>query len=495
MVKIIKKILFLFLIITSISISSYGCALCALMTPTAHVTLGFNAEGKVLDNIHVKWEFAQNFTNQLYSGYDLNNNKKFEKDEQKEIETTLVDYLISKRYLLNLSFYDDDDKTKDLYIKPRNQKFYIKNNQINFEFDLPQSLELKKGRVISFEFVDYDGFFNFKIVNTDTLHANGFTLKPNTNFSVAFFKVGLENDIVKNPIVAKKDIKQMFKPEVKQNSFYAFLTTKLTYYTNKIKEMFTKSKDNPLALLTLMMFSFAYGLFHAAGPGHGKMLVGSYFLSNGGSYIRAFWLCLKIGFVHVIGAFLLVFVSVYFIRTFISKLVGDVTVYTTILASIIILALAIYLILKKIANVSTCSCAACQADYSAKEQSSLSPIAINNFNQSHTWKPLHTHTHSHAKKQEWGIALAAGLVPCPGTVAIFILAFTFGNYLSGFLSAIALALGMSVVIFVVSVFGNFIHVKASKSFSSLLSKIEYLGLGLLIVLGIIMLSSVIKIGA
>lgn len=468
------------------------------MTPTAHVTLGFDTKDNLLTNIHVKWEFSPNFTAQLYSGYDLDGDNKFDKEEQKEIEVTLVDYLAKKSYLLNLSFYDKEN-TKELHVEPKDQNFYIKNEQIFFEFNLPQSLELKNSRVIRFEFVDYDGYFNFMILNKKPLHVDGFTLNPNVNFNSAFFEIDKSGMIKKENEVVKKDIKQILKPKLEQNIFYAFLTTKLTYYTNKIKEMFAKSKDNSLALFTLMMFSFAYGLFHAAGPGHGKMLVGSYFLSNGGSYLRAFWLCLKIGFIHVIGAFLLVLVSIYVIRTFISKLVGDVTFYTTILASVIILILGLYLIYRKISNssVSPCSCSICQEDHN-KSNALILNVSDNNFeqNRAHTWKVSaeSAHTLTSNKKQEWGIALAAGLVPCPGTVAIFILAFTFGNYLSGFLSAFALALGMSTIIFAVSIFGNFVHVKVSKSFNSLLSKVEYVGLGLLVILGVIMLLSAFNFG-
>ncbi|MDH4442363.1 MAG: nickel/cobalt transporter [Rhizobium sp.] len=54
-----------------------------------------------------------------------------------------------------------------------------------------------------------------------------------------------------------------------QQAFYRALTTAL-------KAM----REDPWALATLIGLSFAYGVFHAAGPGHGKAVISSYMLAN-----------------------------------------------------------------------------------------------------------------------------------------------------------------------------------------------------------------------
>ena len=54
-----------------------------------------------------------------------------------------------------------------------------------------------------------------------------------------------------------------------QQAFYRALTTAL-------KAM----REDPWALGTLVGLSFAYGVFHAAGPGHGKAVISSYMLAN-----------------------------------------------------------------------------------------------------------------------------------------------------------------------------------------------------------------------
>lgn len=440
----------------------YGCALCALSVPSVHVSVDFDIKQGTLETLHVKWQFSKTFTNDLLIGYDANANNKLESDELEEIEGVLISYIEQKDYLLEAEYYDkSDSKSKPLHVNPKNQKTYMKDDALHFEFDLPSNMPILKSRVMKMRFYDDESFFNFRFKEQQSELAK-YKIASNINLDVAFYEFGKEVVVVED----KKPLSSLIEPNLEatsqaNSSFYNFLTQKLTYYTKQIKQLFVESKTSTTALFSLIGISFLYGMFHAAGPGHGKTLVGSYFASSGGGYLRAFWLCVKIGFIHVAGAFLLVFVSIYGVEMFIGKLLSDVTTYTTKIASIIIIILALYMLFKKF------------------------------FSKQHSHDCCHSSScsHTHHKKQEWSLALAAGLVPCPGTVVIFILAFTLGNYTSGFLSAIAMAFGMSSVIFLASMLGNFVHEKTSASWQSLLIFIEYFALFVLLALGLLMLNS------
>ncbi|MEA3315452.1 MAG: DUF1007 domain-containing protein, partial [Campylobacterota bacterium] len=85
-----------------------------------------------------------------------------------------------------------------------------------------------------------------------------------------------------------------------------------------------------------------------------------------------------------------------------------------------------------------------------------------------------------------GVILAAGIIPCPGTVTIFIFTMSLGIYFVGFLSAIFMSLGMSLIIFI-SAFLT-IKIKQQTNTNNNIKKIfEYGSLLFILFLGIILL--------
>jgi len=63
-------------------------------------------------------------------------------------------------------------------------------------------------------------------------------------------------------------------------------------FYRRLAETIKLVKDSPSAGLALAALSFAYGVFHAAGPGHGKAVITSYMVSNEQALRRGFLLSL-----------------------------------------------------------------------------------------------------------------------------------------------------------------------------------------------------------
>ena len=82
------------------------------------------------------------------------------------------------------------------------------------------------------------------------------------------------------------------------------------------------AKDDGSALWTLMAIAFVYGVFHAAGPGHGKAVISSYLLANNETWRRGITLSFASALVQSLTAVLIVaFAAILLGAT--AKMIGD----------------------------------------------------------------------------------------------------------------------------------------------------------------------------
>jgi len=149
---------------------------------------------------------------------------------------------------------------------------------------------------------------------------------------------------------------------------------------------------------------------------------------------------------------------------------------TTKVSAVIIILIALYLIYQKY-----------KRDRKPKVRFSTgtSPlIATKNAN-------LHKHTSScgcsacNTTSTDLGVILAAGIVPCPGTVTIFLFTLSLGVYFVGFLSAVFMSLGISIIIFITVVVTIKVR-KKSETNIKLIKFLEYGSLIFILFLGIVL---------
>ena len=209
------------------------------------------------------------------------------------------------------------------------------------------------------------------------------------------------------------------------------------------------------SLIILAALSFGYGFLHAAGAGHGKTLTASYFAATGGSYARAALFALKIGFLHVIGAAALVFATYFTLLELSAGYVKDTGRIAQVISGAVIVALALFMLFKAFAPPKIFTPA-----------HKIYPRKIRNFNglklkfsppQSSgdcaACEAILQNRENFSKSRDWLTAAAAALVPCPGTIVVFTLAFELGSFTAGAISGVCMALGMSAVTFIAAVLG------------------------------------------
>lgn len=87
----------------------------------------------------------------------------------------------------------------------------------------------------------------------------------------------LHDVLAQNPFGAPKSA-QVAEPDV--NGLIGWLLAKQSEFYRQMSSTIRAAKSDGSAVWTLLFISFAYGIFHAAGPGHGKAVIASYLVAN-----------------------------------------------------------------------------------------------------------------------------------------------------------------------------------------------------------------------
>jgi nickel/cobalt exporter len=69
-------------------------------------------------------------------------------------------------------------------------------------------------------------------------------------------------------------------PDAQVGGIVGWLLTKQSEFYRAMSSTIRAAKADGSAVWTLLAISFAYGIFHAAGPGHGKAVIASYLVAN-----------------------------------------------------------------------------------------------------------------------------------------------------------------------------------------------------------------------
>ena len=479
------------IVICLLAINAFGCALCSLYSPTAHVSAKFVAHENNITQIAFTWTFSQNFSDLMKQNFDLNQDEKIDEKELRKIRLNLLDYLVPRHYLTDIEYYYKDENATKIEPNLNEYKLYFDEGRLKFDVSFKTNLVVADGLVVSVDMEDKEGYFNFKFTqNNAFLVGKSFWAIPNSNSNLIFFTFSSKaaakahnqkpalKELLKEPAAGASDENLSQIDKIDEAKFDIVSKTSLSLLDRLKQILRSVDYKSPLALLFLAFISFGYGFLHAAGAGHGKVLTSSYFAATGGSYKRAFLFALKIGFLHVIGAFVFVFASFLLLREVSNDLTKDTASITTAFSGVVIFFVAIFMLVKKIKF------------YLSNKNETKFYIFRSNLSQNLSKNTKFKSecgcqicsTKKPKSKEEWLVAAAAALVPCPGTILVFVLANEIGSYFAGVISGLFMALGMSVVIFVAAVFGS----KISTNIKLKKFKIyaEFAALGIMLWLGL-----------
>ena len=150
-------------------------------------------------------------------------------------------------------------------------------------------------------------------------------------------------------------------------------------------------------------------------------------------------------------------ISVFVFQSVMNRFMEDSISYITAFCAVIIMFLALYILYKKITKKSS----SCSCSVELKTTTFSVTSQDMNFVKTATNKPIINNQRT--KKQDLIFVLSAGIVPCPGTVLLFVYAFLLKTYFAVILASFSISLGMATVIFASSFLGVSLHKVANKS--------------------------------
>jgi ABC-type nickel/cobalt efflux system permease component RcnA len=236
-----------------------------------------------------------------------------------------------------------------------------------------------------------------------------------------------------------------------QQAFYRSLT-------GALKAM----REDPWALSGLIGLSFAYGVFHAAGPGHGKAVISSYMIANEVELRRG-------AVISFLSALLQGFVAVALVGVAYVVLRGSGITMTQAtqameIASFAMVALfGAWLLARKLralrlpAMVSAPMATALPAERGSTGLS-FRAVEVTDHDYegegdyceacgvSHMPDPATLRGQDFNLREAWSAVIAVGLRPCSGAILVMSFALLNGLYLGGILSVLAMSLGTAITV-------------------------------------------------
>lgn len=256
---------------------------------------------------------------------------------------------------------------------------------------------------------------------------------------------------------------------VYQESFYRSLTHSLE-----------AMRHDPWQLWTLVGLSFAYGVFHAAGPGHGKAVISSYMIASEIELRRGVAISFLSAFVQGVVAVALVGAAWVVLRGT-SITLTKATHALEITSFAFVIAFGIWLLLRKLRLMTRRVAVAPNLQWSApggislafdgpqegfdatsRRSSVLKPDALDGT----CLDPSHQHAgmacescgHSHLPdpsmlggekinlREAWSAIMAVGLRPCSGALLVMTFSLLNGLFLGGVLSVLAMSIGTAITV-------------------------------------------------
>jgi len=249
-----------------------------------------------------------------------------------------------------------------------------------------------------------------------------------------------------------------------------WILAKQSEFYRQFSGLIRAAKSDGSAALSLMGLSFLYGIFHAAGPGHGKAVISSYLVANGETWRRGVALSFASALLQAIVAVALVGIAAALLNLTASRMNTAVNAIESVSYALIVAVGLRLMWVKGRAFVVALRCA-------REPASEVGAAVTHRCDHHHHHDDYHAHSHAADRRCEgahshhshecdhasaWGHAhapepkelagpggwrrglsaiVAVGLRPCSGAILVLVFALAQGLFWVGVGSAFMMGLG------------------------------------------------------
>jgi len=217
----------------------------------------------------------------------------------------------------------------------------------------------------------------------------------------------------------KKNVLELEYPTILKKIISGLRTFQRNLYEKMADLVETVQDSKKLSIIFILIgISFFYGVVHALGPGHGKSIAASYFLSTEVPLTRGLLMGGLIALLHA-GSAIVVVVTLYFIlrHSYLCSL-ENINRVIRIVSHTLIASIGLLMFIAAIRD-------------GRKKQ-----FPIHNGGTMNSTK----------RRSLFSVALAVGIVPCPGAILILLFCLSMGILTTGVFLVLVMAIGMGLTI-------------------------------------------------
>jgi len=461
-----------------------------------HLTVVFDDAGRVIE-LKQHWVFDKAFSSWVTQGLDVDGNGAVSPDEEAELAEDNLSGLKEFEYYT----FAGEGKGSDAFAPTGNPRMALIEGQNNFWFSLVPESPHTIDKEYDIEVVDPDYYVAFRFPSassTDLENAPpGCTVtssapkplddatakrlaaigpeqvalppdlkeavKDQTNIAViscpnGSAREGAERTIAPSMFAAKSGTPLAAPPPegalpMPQTGFLGWVNQQQKTFYAALTGAMGRMKQDGSAFFFLGTLSFLYGVFHAAGPGHGKVVISTYVLANEAELRRGIGLSMAAALVQSLTAIGFVLIAAVALNLTALAMQGAVQVIELGSYGLIAL-LGLWLIVRRFFGLGhhhghPPAPAARRRDFwhdnghDHGHGHPHDPAAAGDVHAHHMVLPTQTHG---SWRDALGVILAVGMRPCSGALIVLVFALSQGLLWAGVVAVLLMGLGTGLTV-------------------------------------------------